>query len=243
MTQDKYKELAQEIMKSEYTVVLTGAGMSTESGLSDFRSPTGIWKEFDPMKVATINALVNDYDNFHKFYTLRGKSNTTAMPHEGHYILAKWEELGLLKSVITQNVDDFHKVAGSKNVFNIHGSIREFKCFSCGKEATKAEFIDRVPCENCGGKLRPGIVLFGEALPSYELEKSIEEVKKADLVLIIGTSLTVYPAAGIHNRTSGKVVYINDVNESRKKFHMVIIGKAGEVLKKVNDEILLLNKS
>ena len=240
MINNQFRELAKEILDSKYTVVLTGAGMSTESGLSDFRSPTGIWKEFDPMKVATIDALINDYDNFHRFYTLRGKSNTTATPHEGHYILSNWEDDGLVKSIITQNVDDFHKKAGSKNVLNIHGSIREFRCFSCGREATRDDFINRVPCNSCGGKLRPGIILFGEALPVYELEKSIEEVKKAELVLIIGTSLTVYPAAGIHKRTSGKVVYINNENEVKKKFDMVIIGKAGEVLKKVNEEILKL---
>jgi len=234
---NQYKELAQEIKKSKYTIVLTGAGMSTESGLSDFRSPTGIWKEFDPMKVATINALVNDYENFHKFYSLRGKSNVTAMPHQGHYILAKWEELGLIKGIITQNVDDFHKAAGSKNVYNLHGSIREFQCFSCGEESTKEAFIDKEACKVCGGRLRPNIVLFGESLPVDVLEKSVIDIKKAELVLVIGTSLTVYPAAGLHKRASGKVVYINSEYENNKKFHMVILGKAGEILKSVDSFI------
>ena len=230
-----YKALAEELKKSNYTVVMTGAGMSTESGLSDFRSRDGIWKEYDPMKVATVTALENDYDNFHSFYSMRSEARIQRKPHKGHQILAEWEERGLISSIITQNVDNFHQQAGSRNVFELHGSIDRFRCKDCGEPSGMESFLRKEPCPACGGKLRPGIVLFGEPLPERELYGALEEVKKADLVIIIGTSLTVYPAASIHSNTDGKIVYINDEYNGRKKFDMVIEGKAGEILSEVNE--------
>lgn len=233
----KYKDLAKNILDSTYTVILTGAGMSTESGVADFRSKDGIWAKYDPMKVASIDALKNDYDNFHAFYVLRSNTKVQREPHIGHKILAKWENEGHIKSIITQNVDNFHNEAGSKNVYPIHGSITEFRCSECDEKTSKESFINKTPCEKCGGNLRPGIVLFGESLPIRVLENAIYEVEKADLVIIIGTSLSVYPAANLHSHTKGKVVYINDENTAKKRIDIFIEGKAGKVLLKVDEYI------
>ncbi|MDX9916668.1 MAG: NAD-dependent deacylase [Gudongella sp.] len=222
------------IKKSKYTVVLTGAGMSTESGLSDFRSRNGIWKKYDPMVVATKNAIISDYDTFHEFYSLRRSANEEKKPHKGHYILAEWEKRGLVQTIITQNVDTFHTDAGTKNLISLHGSINRYKCDSCGRETDRDRFMRKDKCEYCGGKLRPDIVLFGESLPENELERAITESEKADLFIVIGTSLTVYPAGNLPFRSNGHKVYINDVNESRKKFDLVILGKAGEILSEVD---------
>lgn len=229
-----YKALAEELKKSNYTVVMTGAGMSTESGIADFRSRDGIWKKYDPMKVATVNALENDYDNFHGFYSMRDEARIQRKPHKGHHILAEWEDKGLISSIITQNVDNFHHQAGSRNVFEIHGSIDKFRCKDCGEPSDRESFLGKEPCPECGGKIRPGIVLFGEPLPEKELYGALEEVKKAELVIIIGTSLTVYPAASIHSNTDGRIIYINDEYDGHKKFDMVIEGKVGEILSEVD---------
>jgi len=237
MLDKKIKDLGEEILKSKYTIVLTGAGMSTESGISDFRSKEGVWSKFDPMEVASRKALENDYDNFHDFYSLRLKTKVEKKPHLGHEILAKWEEKGYINGVITQNVDNFHLEAGSKNVYPIHGSITKYRCNQCNKEVSKEDFIAKMPCENCGGNLRPRIVLFGESLPGEILEGAIREIEKADLVIIIGTSLSVYPAANLHAYTRGKIVYINDEAKTDKRIHMFIEGKAGQVLKLVDEHI------
>ena len=234
MDKNSIKILAEELLNSNYTVVLTGAGMSTESRLADFRSREGIWKKFDPMKVASIDSLRNDYENFHGFYSMRAEKRVENKPHRGHYILASWEEKGIVHGIVTQNVENFHKQAGSRNIYNLHGAIDQFMCSDCRESADLEDFLEMNPCRACGGRLRPGIVLFGEQLPYEELEGAIDEIEKAELVIIIGTSLTVYPAAGLHSRTKGKVVYINDEHRGRDKFDLVIEGKAGEVLIEVN---------
>ena len=234
MEDNKIRDLAKDILNSKHTVVLTGAGMSTESGISDFRSKEGIWAKFDPMKVASIDALQNDYDNFHDFYALRLKTKVEKKPHLVHEILAKWEKNGHINSIVTQNVDNFHTEAGSENVYPIHGSITEYRCNQCGEKTSKESFIEKKPCKKCGGNLRPGIVLFGEALPTRQLENAIKEIEKSDLVIIIGTSLRVYPAANLHSHSHGKVVYINDENKSNKRVDTFIEGKAREILLQVD---------
>lgn len=231
---EKLEKLKGWMEESRHTVILTGAGMSTESGLADFRSKEGLWKKIDPMKLASIDSLRDNYDHFHEFYKMRMESLGHVKPHEGYDILADWERRGLVQSIITQNVDDFHLLAGNKRVYRIHGSLNQYRCGDCGHAAEKTDFMDKKACNKCGGNLRPGVVLFGESLPGEELERAIEEMERADLVLVIGTSLRVYPVSNLPNLTRGKKVYINKELERDKNFDLQFQGKAGDILRELD---------
>jgi len=187
------EKLAEWIKESNFTVVFTGAGMSTESGIPDFRSQSGWWNKIDPRTVATIEALENNYDLFHEFYSMRIKGLETYQPHQGHRILANWEERGIINSIATQNVDGFHQKAGNKKVDELHGSINTVRCNNCGFDNSMDNFLEKKSCDKCGRKLRPNVVLFGEALPRTAWNKAFDDISKSDLVIIIGTSLQVYP--------------------------------------------------
>ena len=232
--ENKINKLAKWLKESEYTVILTGAGMSTESGIPDFRSKDGLWKQVDPMELASINSLVKNYDKFHEFYKMRWENLSGTKPHKGYYILAKWEEDGLIDSIVTQNVDDFHLAAGNKNVYRIHGSINEYRCSECNTPAHEQDFMYKLPCKKCRGNLRPGVVLFGEGLPEKELSASIEEMEKADLVIVIGTSLTVFPVSQLPDITKGKKVYINKEIPKASNFDLNFEETAGELLEKID---------
>lgn len=233
--ENKINQLGKWLKESKYTVVLTGAGMSTESGIPDFRSKDGIWKKVDPMELASINSLTNNYDAFHEFYKMRWESLSGVKPHKGYDILAKWEKDGLIDSIVTQNVDDFHLAVGNENVYRIHGSINEHRCSECDNPVDKKDFMDKLPCKKCGGNLRPGVVLFGEGLPERELYGSVDEMEKADLVIVIGTSLTVFPVSQLPDITKGKKVYINREIPRNSNFDLNFEETAGELLQKIDD--------
>lgn len=236
----KILELADLIEKSKYTVVFTGAGMDTESNIPDFRSKSGWWKNIDPSKVASIDALNKNYELFHEFYTMRINSLKNCTPHNGHHILAKLEERGLIQSIATQNVSGLHTKAGSKRVHELHGNIEKIKCDTCGRIAEVSDFIETKNCKRCGdGKLRPGVTLFGEMLPQEAWSATIEEVEKSKLLIVIGTSLEVYPANRIPKMTKGKTVLINMEDDKDMIFDIKIKGKAKEVLEEVNQLISL----
>ena len=226
--------LSKWLKVSQKTVVLTGAGMSTESGIPDFRSASGWWQNIDRRTVATVEALEQNYPLFHEFYKMRIENLEKVAPHEGHRILADWEKRGLVSLVATQNVDGFHQLAGSQNVEELHGSIREIRCQRCGKQAEMAAFLQKESC-HCSGKLRPTVVLFGESLPQASWQKAMRTIAEAQLVVVIGTSLEVYPVNQLPSMTNGKTVYINlDVARQETQFDLTIQGKAKEVLQQVN---------
>lgn len=228
--------LAVWLQHAKHTTVLTGAGMSTESGIPDFRSKGGIWRDVDPQYVASVDALNDNYDMFHEFYTTRMNALTDVNPHRGHEILAEWEKEGLVQAVATQNIDGLHFKAGSKNVFELHGTIHRLHCDNCLKETTMEQFFKKEACSKCGGKLRPSIVLFGEMLPEDSWSASFNHIQQSDLVVVIGTSLQVHPVNRLPEMTEGKTVYIN-LESNGGHFDLVINGKAGEVLIQV-DEVL-----
>lgn len=176
------------------TVIFTGAGMSTDSGLPDFRSKEGLWKNVDPMEIATADAMRSQYDLFHEFYSRRFKNMGSAMPNSGHRIVAEWEERGLVSCVITQNVDGLHRAAGSRVVHELHGSVDLVRCMECGEPASQEDFIARTPCRKCGGRLRPCIVLFGEGLPEREISAAWHASESARVFIVLGSSLLVSPA-------------------------------------------------
>ncbi len=228
------KRLSEWLQTSTNTVILTGAGMSTESGIPDFRSASGWWKNIDPRAVATTEALTENYSLFHEFYKMRLENLEKVAPHEGHQILADWEQRGIVSLVATQNVDGFHQLAGSRKVEELHGSIRSIRCNRCQQADSMEHFLSKASCSHCGGKLRPNVVLFGESLPQISWHTSMEAIKKAELVLVIGTSLEVYPVNQLPMMTSGKTVYINlDISQHAIPFDLKIEGKIKEVLQQL----------
>ncbi|WP_332645298.1 SIR2 family NAD-dependent protein deacylase [Lysinibacillus sp. 54212] len=230
--------LIEWLQHAKGTVVLTGAGMSTESGIPDFRSHTGWWRNIDPRIVATVDALEHNYDLFYDFYCMRLERLKNCKPHEGHYILASLEEQGLISSVATQNVDGFHKAAGSNKVYELHGNIHHIRCHECQQPSTINAFLAKENCSSCGGKLRPGIVLFGEFLPESAWAKALGSIQQADLVIVIGTSLEVYPVNQLPSMTNGRTVYINmEVDEYENEFDLIIQGSAKEVLQAIKERV------
>ncbi|MCK9217384.1 MAG: NAD-dependent deacylase [Firmicutes bacterium] len=198
---DKYKEAAVVIKKSKNIVVLTGAGISTESGIPDFRSPgEGLWTKMDPMEALSTKVLLEEP---RKFYETGFKIITTmkdAKPNRAHEILAKMEQGGIIQLVITQNIDNLHFKAGSQNVYEVHGNSRSYTCMNCNKSyeistiEEKVELNEIPPKCTCGGVIRPDVVMFGDMLPSC-FYTGMRKVQEADLLIAIGTSLTVYPVS------------------------------------------------
>lgn len=229
-------KLANFIKSSKRMVVLTGAGMSTESGIPDFRSSEGRWKNIDPRKVASVEAMRNQYSTFQSFYKKRIEDLQYCSPHYGHKILAQWEKQGRLHSIATQNVDGFHQRAGNQKVYELHGSILTVRCIHCEQEGEPRDFLEGECCRECGDQLRPNVVLFGEQLPQEPWNLALHDIKEADLILVIGSSLEVYPASQLPSLTGGTKVLINmeETNQDRR-FDLVIYGKAGEVLQEVDE--------
>lgn len=183
------------LQDSDYTVVFTGAGMSTESGLPDFRSKArGLWTKFNPDQLANVKALQENTDEFIDFYCQRIAAMDKYKPHKGHEILADWEQRGFIQSIITQNVDGFHHEAGSDHVIELHGTLRHSHCHQCKKVYDNERLEKKQLTCACGGIIRPSIVLFGEMLPEEALEKAGQEAEKAELFIVLGSSLSVTPA-------------------------------------------------
>lgn len=224
--------LAELIATSRRVVVLTGAGMDTESNIPDFRGKNGLWRNYDPRVLASIDTFEKNYPLFQEFYAHRYQLLETCRPHRGHYILAEMEARGLIKAVATQNVSRLHLLAGSQRVLELHGNIRTFRCHYCHHPAAAEDFLAKTPCRRCGRQgLRPNVVLFGETLPADAWEQAVAEIRQADLLLVIGTSLAVAPVNQLPLLAPGKTVYLNDdTSVQGYPFDLIIQGKAGEVL-------------
>jgi NAD-dependent deacetylase len=227
---------ASELMQhANRVVILTGAGMSTEAGIPDFRSPSGWWNKMDPRKVATVEALETNYDLFHSFYSYRIEQLDRTTPHRGHELIAQWEHSGKVTLVATQNVDGLHQLAGCSRVQELHGSILTYRCHSCCMPTEKYEFLEKHLC-SCGGRLRPNVVLFGESLPQEAWNQAVNEIEQADLVLVIGTSLLVSPVNQLPYLTEGKRVLINkELTGKEQRFDVVIQGQAVDSLESINE--------
>ena len=217
----KTDELAGLLREAERAVVLTGAGISVPSGIPDFRSPgTGMWEGVDPMEVAHIDAWRRDPDRFWRFYGARFASLVDKRPHRAHEVVAELERDGHIRGVITQNVDRLHRSAGSERLLEIHGSIESSVCPQCrgrtGIEQVVAllESGDGAPeCPACIAPLKPDVVLFGELLPADVLAEAEQLAREADLMICIGSSLTVHPAAGLPQLTlqsGGQVAIVTE---------------------------------
>lgn len=238
MVQEAIALAASHLRELRSLVVLTGAGISVESGVPDFRSKEGWWRSIDPRTVATVEALENNYELFHAFYSERLKGLSDIHPHEGHRVLAKWELQGRVRMVATQNVDGLHQQAGSRVVKELHGSIRAFRCHRCGRSAAMEAFLSERSCGSCAGKLRPNVVLFGETLPQEAWSAALEAIEQADGVLVIGTSLQVYPVNQLPFLTKGKLLLINaEPTGEEHRFDVIVEGNAGEALQAIDEEV------
>jgi len=195
------REFVDLVVNSKYTAALTGAGISTESGIPDYRSPgTGLWENTD-MSVVSLNGFLRDPAKYYSYALKLHPMRSAAKPNPAHHFLGLLEQLGFLKGVVTQNVDGLHQDAGSENVHELHGSLRQAVCLGCNLLFPMEGVMQRVVggeniplCEQCGGVLKPNAIFFGEALPQIPWKESVKLCEKADLLVVIGSSLQVSPA-------------------------------------------------
>lgn len=238
---NKIEELQKMIDESNNIVVFTGAGISTESGLKDFRSKDGLYNQknkynFPPEYLLSHDCFINNMDIFYEYY--RENLNVENIePNIAHKYLKYLEDKNKLKAIITQNIDGLHTKAGSKEVYEVHGTISKNKCTKCGKEYDKDAVFKKegIPKCECGGIIKPKVVLYGEGLPEEEFTKSIDATEKADMFIVIGSSLTVYPAAGLVNYFHGKYLVIINLDETSydSKANLVIHDKLSNVFSKL----------
>ncbi|MHA1232184.1 MAG: SIR2 family NAD-dependent protein deacylase [Candidatus Helarchaeota archaeon] len=253
MSEEQIEKLAELIIKSKYTIVLTGAGISTESGIPDFRSPgTGLWEMVDPIEFGSIDAFEQNQMSFFELAKKLAPTIFSARPNKGHRALAKLEKMGLIKAIITQNIDGLHQRAHSKNVIEVHGNLRECYCMDCRRRfdiwVLAEKFFEKgeaVPsCDYCGGVLRPDVVMFGELLPEKAIRAAYEHADKCDLLIVVGSSLVVAPINTLPARAlmhNANLVIINWGGAADTHFDsratLVIRGKAGEILPKVLEKV------
>ncbi len=230
--------LQQYIDESKRIVFFGGAGVSTESGIKDFRGVDGLYHlkyKYNPETILSRSFFLGHTDEFFEFYQDKIVQPTlNAAPNIAHKTLAKLEDMGKLTAVITQNIDGLHQMAGSRNVLELHGSIHRNYCMNCGEKygLDAVSNADGIPRCHCGGIIRPDVVLYEEPLDDVVITKTVQAINNADLLIVGGTSLTVYPAAGFLDFYNGsKLVVINLDNTSYdSKAALTISGKIGEVL-------------
>jgi NAD-dependent deacetylase len=232
------ERLADLLREHQPCVVLTGAGISTESGIPDFRSAEGIWARYDPFEVAHIDALRRDPARVWEFYALRLDALAQAEPNDGHRALAELEKRGWIRAVVTQNVDGLHQRAGSREVVDVHGSLREAECSACGLRVRRADAFASLPlpaCPECGEVLKPGVVMFGELLPADAIERARRLAREAGLLLVVGSSLEVHPVAALPGETLAEGGVLAIVNRGETPWdpraELVLDAAAGESLR------------
>ena len=242
---DLIKQAAEDLATAGNVTALTGAGISTESGIPPFRGKGGLWEKFDPMEFAHIDAFLKDPARVWNVLVKEMKEIVdVAKPNDAHKGLAKLEEMGKLKTVITQNIDGLHQAAGSTDVVEFHGTFAWQRCMACHRKyETKKVDISQIPPRcTCGGILRPDAVFFGEIIPEDALWRSRKAASECDLMLVVGTSAVVHPAAlmpVIAKQTGAKVVEINPEKTplTDEISDYLIMGRAGEVMNQILKEM------
>lgn len=240
--ENKFEQLKQWIKEAENIVFFGGAGVSTESGIPDFRSVDGLYLEtykYPPETILSRSFYVENLYDFYDFYRKK-LLHLDAKPNSAHLALAKLEQMGKLSAIVTQNIDGLHYMAGSKNVFEIHGSVHRNYCLRCGKNHT-AEYIKSIdgppPCLDCGGLVKPDVVLYEESLSKDLLARSKAAIADADLFIIGGTSLSVYPANNMVDYYAGhRLVLINkDPTHLDARADLLINDSIGKALSVVDE--------
>jgi NAD-dependent deacetylase len=217
--------------------VLTGAGISAESGVPTFRGDNGLWKKFRPEELANFEAFIRNPELVWEWYNYRRQLIENVIPNPGHVALAQIEQMVQEFTLVTQNVDDLHRRAGSKRVLELHGNIQRSYCVDCGARDDRPDFTEerKIPrCRTCGGLIRPDVVWFGEMLPQEVFEEADAAARRCDLFLSVGTSSIVYPAASLPMVAKQSGAYVIEVNVERTdlsgRMDQTLIGKAGEIL-------------
>ncbi len=236
--EQQIQRLQQMIDQSRYTVFFGGAGVSTESGVPDFRSPDGLYQlqyQYPPETIISHSFFMQNPAEFYRFY--RDKMLwPQAEPNPAHRKLAELEAAGRLQAAVTQNIDGLHQAAGSRNVLELHGSVHRNYCMNCGKSYSMEEVLQSQGAFRCGcgGLVKPDVVLYEEALNPRILEQSVEHIRRAELLIVAGTSLTVYPAAGLLDFLKGKLVLINRAKTGREsQADLFIQGDVGRTLSEI----------
>ena len=239
-------DLARLIRERGPAVVLTGAGMSTESGIPDFRSASGLWAEVDPFEVASIEAFRRDPLRVWRWYGARIRALLAAEPNAGHLALAALERSGQVAAVVTQNIDTLHTRAGSVDVVEVHGSIASSVCLACGRRETLDAVLEQLStseapvCVACGAIVKPGVVMFGELLPVDAMARAEGLVRETGLLIVVGSSLEVWPVAGLPEQAVAAGATLAILNRDATPFDglasLVVREPAGETLAAVAPE-------
>ncbi len=249
MERDPTQDLAELIRERQPCVVLTGAGVSTESGVPDFRSPSGVWAQFDPQEHATIEAFRADPAKVWRFYGPRVSMLTAVYPNPAHHAIAELERRGLVEAVITQNIDLLHERAGSRELVEVHGSIRTFTCLQCGAgyelphvlQLLRAAPDDPPRCTSCAAIVKPDVVFFGELLPERPTARAYELARAAQLLFVVGSTLEVWPVAELPAQTrrhGGAVAILNrGPTAYDDRADLRIEGSAGDALRAVVESL------
>ena len=231
--------LARRLARARHVAVLTGAGISAESGVPTFRDPEGLWEQFDPQELANVEAFLENTALVQGWYRHRRELARRVQPNAGHRALAEMEALAPRFTLITQNVDDLHRRAGSHEVIELHGNITRTYCIDCERPAVDEDLESladgaTATCAGCGGYLRPDVVWFGEQLPAGAMKKADTATRSADVFLSIGTSAVVFPAAGLPLTAREHGAYVAEVNVEPSAIadsvDEVVLGQAGAVL-------------
>ncbi len=233
-------QLQEAIDKFENIVFFGGAGVSTESGIPDFRSVDGLYNQqydYPPETILSHTFFMNNPQEFYRFYQAKMLCDT-AKPNAAHHKLAELEQTGKLKAVITQNIDNLHQMAGSRNVLELHGSVHRNHCMKCGKfyDFAYMKNSQGVPkCQECGGTIKPDVVLYEEGLDNTTINRSVQAISAAQVLIIGGTSLAVYPAAGLIDYFQGKkLIVINKAPTPRdRQADLIISQPIGEVFSQI----------
>ncbi|KXO16184.1 putative NAD-dependent deacetylase [Clostridiales bacterium KA00134] len=240
---DKINKAAELILKSKKLMALTGAGISTESGIPDFRSEKGYYSSMDPMRALSREILIYEPTRFYSegykiLEDLQGKK-----PNDGHFALAELERMGVLTGIVTQNIDNLHHFAGSKKVYEVHGESRSVSCMSCGKTYGFHVLEEKVKnheipprCRACGGTLRPNVVMFGDAMPD-DFYEAMEEINETDTLLVVGSSLQVAPVNMIPRYVDNLIIINRDPTPEDKNAAFVFHDEAGKVLRALVEKI------
>ena len=242
--EEQINKLAKLILDSRNIVALTGAGMSTESGIADFRSPgTGLWEKVDPYEYASIDSYIAHPAKNLEFMLETGKAIFSARPNKGHKALTKLQKVGKLKGVLTQNIDRLHHKAKTKNIVEFHGNVMEAKCLQCGEVFPITNMVNQVlqgrspSCNVCKGMLKPNAIFFGEPLESQVLQAADEIIAGCDLLIVLGSSLVVYPVAFYPQKAlsfGAKIAIINiQETDMDSQAEVVIHEKIGDIFPKI----------
>lgn len=241
---DTIQQAAEAIAQGRHVIAVTGAGISVESGIPDFRSPGGIWDTYPPEEYATIDAFMAAPDHVWQLWYDLGAMLGDVQPNPGHHALTALQGMGRLEGIITQNIDNLHQESGSKRVIEYHGNGRHMRCVICAGDAPLdlSQRSEKAPRCACGGVMKPDVVLFGEAIPRDAMVAADRSAATADVVIIVGTSATVYPAAELPVRAKQHGAFIIECNLEPTEFTGYITdaflqGPAGTVLPKLVDAV------